>query len=126
MAFDERAAHVVVVTGGRRWAGRAEAAVMAEALCRRGVPRAAIVPEYCSLSTKDNARYTSVLLAQRGVTLVGLVTCDWHMPRALRAFERYGVACIPLPAASPRASVLRRATRAARELASAALDRLTA
>jgi uncharacterized SAM-binding protein YcdF (DUF218 family) len=61
---------------------------MAEALEAEGVPSASILRERCSFSTQENARYTAGLLARRGASSALVVTCAWHLPRAMRAFER--------------------------------------
>lgn len=83
---------VVIASGGRRWGGRVEADVMARELAARGVPDRAIVRERCSLSTRDNARFSTEVLARRGSPRAILVTCDWHMARAIVLFERAGAA----------------------------------
>jgi cyclophilin family peptidyl-prolyl cis-trans isomerase/uncharacterized SAM-binding protein YcdF (DUF218 family) len=91
---------LVVVSGGRRWKGGVEADVMARELARRGVPEPAIVRERCSLSTRENARFSRDLLVRgaRGGEPVALVTCDWHMPRASALFRRAGFVVEPVPA----------------------------
>jgi uncharacterized SAM-binding protein YcdF (DUF218 family) len=82
---------VVVASGGRRWGTAVEADVMARELALRGVPSTAIVRERCSLSTRDNARFSAAILARHGVSRALLVTSAWHLPRALSLFERAGV-----------------------------------
>jgi uncharacterized SAM-binding protein YcdF (DUF218 family) len=85
---DPRRGVVVVTSGGCRWEGVAEAGAMKDALVARGVPPTALVRELCSLSTRENARFSLPLLRDRGVTAVVVVTCDWHLPRALGHFRR--------------------------------------
>ncbi|HEU0033064.1 MAG TPA: YdcF family protein [Kofleriaceae bacterium] len=88
--FARGGAPVVVVTGGQtRGAGRAEAAVMAEALVARGVPAAAITVEDRALSTIDNARFVRALVGDR-VRSVWLVTQPFHGRRARRVFRAAG------------------------------------
>jgi uncharacterized SAM-binding protein YcdF (DUF218 family) len=89
---------VIVVSGGRRWGNDVEADMMARELVRLGVPEAAIVRERCSLSTRENARFTADLLTRRGIDGVALVTCPWHMERAASCFARIGLAVEPVPA----------------------------
>ncbi len=64
---------------------------MAAALVRLGVDARAIVRERCSLDTRDNARFAATMLARRGVDRVLVVTCEWHLPRALRLFGAAGL-----------------------------------
>ncbi|MGA7121538.1 MAG: YdcF family protein [Polyangiaceae bacterium] len=84
-------ASVVVASGGRSWGGLVEADVMARELERRGVPIGAIVRERCSLTTRDNARFAAEALARRGIHSAFVVSCEWHLPRALALFRRAGV-----------------------------------
>ncbi|WP_394844370.1 YdcF family protein [Pendulispora brunnea] len=107
---------VVVVSGGRMWNGVVEADALATALVERGVPKEYIVRERCSFHTVDNARFSSVLLARREIREVSLVTCDWHLPRARRIFERQGLAVVrEVPAKSPERGVRHRVWRWGRE-----------
>jgi uncharacterized SAM-binding protein YcdF (DUF218 family) len=86
---DEHA--VVVASGGRRWSNVVEADAMARELTRLGVPARSVVREGCSLSTRDNARFASAALARRGIARATVVTCAWHLPRAVALFRREGV-----------------------------------
>ena len=95
---DERT--VIVVSGGRRWGRDVEADVMARELALQGVPEPAIVRERCSLSTRENARFTVDVLTRRGVARTALVTCPWHMARAAACFARAGIAVEPVAASS--------------------------
>ncbi|WP_157269947.1 YdcF family protein [Azohydromonas aeria] len=45
-----------------------------------------------SRDTRENAARTVALLRPRGITELVVVTQDWHMPRALRAFEQAAAA----------------------------------
>jgi uncharacterized SAM-binding protein YcdF (DUF218 family) len=89
---------VVVVSGGRRWGEAVEADAMACELVARGVPSRAIVRERCSLSTRENARFTAEVLARRGTRAATLVTCSWHLPRAVALFAGAGVEVEPVAA----------------------------
>jgi uncharacterized SAM-binding protein YcdF (DUF218 family) len=64
------------------------------------------------------------MLERRGMTDVVVVTCAWHLPRALRAFRREGIRAeglaVPLPAQIGRA---RRAYYGVRETIAMWLDR---
>jgi uncharacterized SAM-binding protein YcdF (DUF218 family) len=100
--FAEGIAPHVVVSGGRRWRGVSEAEAFAVGLVGLGVPAHAIDRELWSLSTCENARYSARILCARGQRRVALVTCDWHMPRALASFTLAGLEPLAFPAAAPR------------------------
>jgi cyclophilin family peptidyl-prolyl cis-trans isomerase/uncharacterized SAM-binding protein YcdF (DUF218 family) len=108
---------VVVTSGGRRWQGGVEADVMRRELARRGVPERAVVRERCSLSTRENARFTRELLSRQAKAgdPIALVTCDWHMPRASAIFRRAGFVVEPVPAVGQRTPWRTRLWRRARE-----------
>jgi uncharacterized SAM-binding protein YcdF (DUF218 family) len=107
---------VVVASGGRRWRGGVEADVMARELILRGVPDRVVIRERCSLTTQDNARFSAGILERRGVKGAAIVTCAWHLPRAIDSFARAGLATEPLGARDPKAPTWAdRIGRAARE-----------
>jgi uncharacterized SAM-binding protein YcdF (DUF218 family) len=121
-AFRAGAALRVVVSGGRRWGRQIEARVLREELARAGVPREAVLEELVSLSTRENAERTAELLRRRGAAAVLVVTCDWHLPRALACFERAGLRASGWPAPSPAASLGTRARRTLHEVFVGAFD----
>jgi uncharacterized SAM-binding protein YcdF (DUF218 family) len=106
--FHELGVRAIIASGGRRWDGVAEADGLSDMLVALGVPRRAIVRELCSLSTIENAAYSAELLRAAELSRVGIVTCDWHMERALACFESVGVVARPFPAAAPLTEVSRR------------------
>jgi uncharacterized SAM-binding protein YcdF (DUF218 family) len=114
----------VVVSGGRRWFGVSEAEAYRDALCARGVPHGDVLLELCSLSTAENAVYCAELFRRHGWHRAALVTCEWHMPRALACFERAGLHCRPLAAKNPAAPRMAALRRQLRERASAIVDGL--
>jgi uncharacterized SAM-binding protein YcdF (DUF218 family) len=125
-AYEEGLAAHVVVTGGRTWDRLVEADVLGAELERAGVPRSALTLERVSQTTLENARLTAPLLAARRARRVGLVSCDWHLARALWCFRRAGVVAEPLPAPSPPLRPFRRGLRGVREQGAWLLDRAAA
>lgn len=113
----------VVASGGRRWGPHVEADVLAATFARWGVPRDRIYPELASLTTAENAVFTAALLERIGAERAIVVTCSWHMPRALACFRAAGVRCVALPAPAPPASFVTTARRAVHEALSGRLDR---
>jgi uncharacterized SAM-binding protein YcdF (DUF218 family) len=107
--FHRTFAKAVVASGGRRWEGVAEADALALLLVEYGVPKKAIVRELCSLSTIENAAYSAELLQAAELSRVGVVTCDWHLDRALACFEAVGVQARGFPALAPLTVVSRSA-----------------
>jgi uncharacterized SAM-binding protein YcdF (DUF218 family) len=114
-AFKERDAQLVVACGGRAWNGVVEADAMASLLRDDGVPEHAIVRERCSLDTLENARFASELLARREKKEVLVVTCTWHLPRAVALFRRAGLVVTGLGVDAPDATRLERVYWRARE-----------
>jgi uncharacterized SAM-binding protein YcdF (DUF218 family) len=98
----------------------------ADALCAflsdAGVPRAALEAELHSSSTRENAHFAANILIPRGLRRVGLVTCDWHMPRALRCFRAAGFEPVALPAVAPSLPGFPGVARAVRERVSLVVD----
>lgn len=86
-------APLVVLSGGSDPATseHPEAVAMGRFLQDLGVPASALLLEASSRTTEQNARFSAVLLRQRGVQRVLLVTSALHMPRALRHFEAQGL-----------------------------------
>ncbi len=123
-AWHEGVAPVIVASGGRRWYGVAETDALGQELVALGVDPEAIIREWQSLTTLGNAVYSERLLRARGSRRVGVVTCDWHMPRALASFHLVGLDATALPAESPPVPSARRLARALRERGSWWLTRL--
>ncbi|HEX6766374.1 MAG TPA: YdcF family protein, partial [Polyangiaceae bacterium] len=113
-AFREGVAPSIVVSGGRRWHGVVEADALAAALVERGVPRAALVLERESATTHENALFTARAVSDER-RRVGVVTCDWHLRRALYCFQRAGFDAVGLGAPSPPVTWGRKLLRTLRE-----------
>lgn len=79
----------IVVAAGNRPAQaleQTEADAIAEMLMQLGVPRAAIVEERRSRTTRENALNALPILQKLGARRVLLVTSALHMPRAMKTF----------------------------------------
>ncbi|HET9956423.1 MAG TPA: ElyC/SanA/YdcF family protein [Polyangiaceae bacterium] len=100
-AYREGLAPWILASGGKIWGGRSEAHAFRSQLVEAGVPEQQVICELESLSTRGNAREVARLCAERAFRRIAVVTCEWHMPRALRAFARHGVDAHPLPAPAP-------------------------
>lgn len=84
----------LVVSGGG--SGIPVALGMRDFLVTQGIPADDIVVETASRSTRENALYTAKLLGQVSGTKV-LLTSDFHMYRAHRAFIKAGLDVLPRP-----------------------------
>ncbi|HEY2364774.1 MAG TPA: YdcF family protein, partial [Polyangiaceae bacterium] len=103
-----RGVELVVASGGRAWGfrrspwsiacgdRRVEADALAEELACAGVDAKTIERERTSRNTRENARFTARLLEARGVERVLLVTCEWHLPRAVALFRKHGFEVEPV------------------------------
>lgn len=124
-AFEERGADKLVACGGRSWDGRLEADAMARELIRLGAPADRVVRERCSMSTAENATYAAELARRHAWRSVAIVTCSWHLPRALLLFRREGLVCEGIGADGPDPGLLGRTYRVIRERICMKLDGVT-
>jgi uncharacterized SAM-binding protein YcdF (DUF218 family) len=130
-AFHDGIARLLIASGGVRWGGVLEADALCRELVLSGVPRESILLERRSRSTRQNARFVAQLIGERNRSPHGsaspaelvIVTCDWHMPRALRCFGWVGLRAVGLPAESPGVGSSRRLVRSASEALSGWFDR---
>lgn len=116
-------ARFVITSGGRRWGEHVEAERVAHYLVGRGVPDSDVFPELCSLTTSENALFSTTLMARLGAQRALLVTCDWHMPRALACFRALGVDALPLSVPTPPSTVLATLYRRGYEVVASSIDR---
>jgi uncharacterized SAM-binding protein YcdF (DUF218 family) len=121
-AYAEGVAPRVVASGGRRWGEHAEALVLRRALLAAGVPEQALSVELCSMTTSENAFFTARLLTRAGLRRVAIVSCAWHVPRALANFETAGLAAVALPALPPDPGPIGHARRWVHEAVAKRLD----
>jgi uncharacterized SAM-binding protein YcdF (DUF218 family) len=123
-AFHDGIAGHLILSGGRRWGSISEAEAMRRRALELGVPAERTDLELCSLSTLENVRFSSELLRERGIDRLGLVTCDFHLARARRHFERAGFAVTALPAVRADRTPSTFVRERLHELASSVFDRL--
>lgn len=122
--FHSRAgADLVVASGGRVWGGCTEADAIVMLLEAEGVPRERLARELLSMSTSENAHYTTALLRRRGIERATVVTCSWHLERALLNFRREGLEVGGEPVEDPGARMIHKMYRYCRERVAARLDR---
>ncbi|ATX80232.1 Uncharacterized SAM-binding protein YcdF, DUF218 family [Mariprofundus aestuarium] len=74
-----------------------EGVVMQRWLKRFGVAESAIHVEASSSNTWENAANMKVMLAEKNISTVILVTTAWHMPRAVASFKAHGIRVIAAP-----------------------------
>jgi uncharacterized SAM-binding protein YcdF (DUF218 family) len=87
----------IVVSGGHFSDVQQSAAVlMSEFLAFHGIPKEKIFVEDQSTSTREDAVLTARMISQWPGRKV-LLTSDYHMFRALRAFEAVGLSVLPRP-----------------------------
>jgi Uncharacterized conserved protein len=127
----------ILVSGGMvPGARKSLARTMTEAL-RRDFGTDAAWEEDQSLTTHENAEFSTRILAAAGIHSIYLVTHASHMPRATEAFARRGLHVVPAPTGFthpvetlslysllPRAAYLAASGRALREFAGLAFYRL--
>ncbi|MDQ6993924.1 MAG: YdcF family protein [Mariprofundus sp.] len=89
----------VYVSGGalHPGLGEPEGVVMARMLRRFGVDAKHIHVESKSRTTWENGQYMQQILAAGHHKKLILVTTAWHMVRAVRVFESFGMQVIPAP-----------------------------
>jgi uncharacterized SAM-binding protein YcdF (DUF218 family) len=121
-AFQSGVAPLVVASGGRRWDAHIEARAIRRRVIEAGVPAAAVLEELVSLSTRENAVCSAAILHGLGARRAAVVTCPWHMARALACFRRAGVEAVPFPTRLGDLSPGRRAYLQAHEAVCRGLD----
>jgi uncharacterized SAM-binding protein YcdF (DUF218 family) len=125
VAFEAGLGRFIVPAGGRRWGEHVEAERMAAYLEAHGVPGDVLHPELLSLTTSENAAFSREILDRIGARRALVVTCDWHVPRAIACFRAVGVDALPIPVPPPPAPLGARLLRNAHELVSRRLDAWT-
>jgi uncharacterized SAM-binding protein YcdF (DUF218 family) len=89
----------IIVSGGRVFESTGREAEIAQAtLLRLGVPADKIIIENQSINTTENARFSKEKLLTYGFQQPILVTSAFHMPRAVKQFDKVGITVTPFPA----------------------------
>ena len=101
--------HQIILSGGG--SPIPIAAAMKDFLLCHGVPADVMRLEMRSSSTRENALYTKALLAGTSVGRLVLLTSDYHMFRAKRAFDKVGIHVLPRPIPDVRKRVTGFASR---------------
>jgi uncharacterized SAM-binding protein YcdF (DUF218 family) len=99
-----------------------EAEAFSARLIELGVPSGQIVREMQSQTTRGNAEHVASIVREKGLRRLGVVTCDWHMRRALVAFARHSLSVEAVPAFTADSGIRRAAARFALERARALGD----
>jgi len=89
----------IYATGGTPLSERvtSESSVMKHWLISFGIDATRIHEENQANTTWENALSTKILLENKNISNVILVTSAWHMPRAAWCFEQQGLHVIPAP-----------------------------
>jgi len=95
LVYREGGVRQIVVSGGGE-AGRPVAEIMRDYLEGNGVPRGTVVVEPRARSTRESALYLRPILQGLPGRVV-LLSSDYHMFRATRAFHKAGVDVLPRP-----------------------------
>lgn len=92
--YNEGLAPSLLLSGGGAVPAVPEARVMEALMVAAGIPAAAITLEARSRNTAENAQRCLPIIRRHGWRSVLLVTDAAHLPRALYAFRRLGIAAI--------------------------------
>lgn len=85
----------IILTGGIGFEGPAEATTLSRVAQELGVAKSDMILEVESRDTKDHPLYVRGFVKQEPFILV---TSAFHMPRAMKLFEKQGLTPIPAPA----------------------------
>ncbi len=87
----------IIVSGGDQDKRHPSEAKLASKVLKEEYGCKVLATEDNSKSTWENSLFTSRLLKSNGINKVALVTHAWHMPRAIRAFQRDNIDVIAAP-----------------------------
>ena len=81
--------------------GNEDAISMVEQLEAKGIPQRVLDGEDCSLTTEENAVFTTAILKSQKIQQILLVTDPPHMLRSLLLFRAFGFTVIPHTSPAP-------------------------
>lgn len=87
----------ILVSGKGNRNEKSEATLYAGSLIEMGIPEADILKEDKSMSTYENAKYSSAILRKLSASKVYLVTSGFHMKRSVLLFKTFGFNVLPCP-----------------------------
>jgi uncharacterized SAM-binding protein YcdF (DUF218 family) len=87
----------VLATGGRPKVEYPPEAELMKKILEREFNVGPVIIETASRDTWENAAYSALLLRERHIDTILLVSTATHLPRAVAAFERQGLTVIPAP-----------------------------
>ena len=82
---------ILLMTGGLGQHPPTEGEVMRQVAIEAGVPAAQILIEQQATSTLESAIYCTRIIRQHGWSTALIVTDRYHLPRALLAFQNFGL-----------------------------------
>jgi len=108
--LQKRSGLPILVSGGAPFGGRPEGAAMKEAI-ERDFHGSVQWVEGASRDTAENAAYSATILKKAGVERIALVSHGWHLPRAVKLYQRQGLEVMAAPTAfsTPGPSLFARA-----------------
>ena len=87
----------IVLSGGAHEAGHTPIAQLGAEVLANQFQIQSLALETDSKNTWENAHYSAILLKQRQIKKIAVVTHAWHMPRTLYSFAQAGVDAVAAP-----------------------------
>ena len=85
--YKEGWAPVIIYSGAAAEGEVSNAEAMRNISVKMGVPRSAIILEEKSVDTAENAKFTSVVIKEKGLESIILVTSPYHQRRTMELFK---------------------------------------
>lgn len=88
----------IIISGGKVFSSSGSESVIARnILISIGVPKNMIFIDNRSVNTTENAKYTKAIMGNHNFKNPILVTSAFHMPRAVKQFNKFNVKVLPFP-----------------------------